>query len=354
VASDVTQPRNVLRPGPGHWEQSEGLPAGFAWNSLEFRDRLGLRQLGAHLEQAAPGVRTAPLHAHLLEEEVFFVVSGVLRVRELHGDAATSYSLHAGDLVVYPPGTGIAHAFANPSANDPAVFLALSDDHWGEVCVYPDSGKTMLRPLQKVGVFGDARDAAAAAAHIAAAADLARTRAYTELPDSERPSHVVPAASVPERDLGKSFGRRLSAAGGARRVLVNRDRLPPGGRTAPLHWHSGDEELVLVLSGTPTLRQQEGVWPAPTYRGQPAPEFGTNPATSTVLAPGDVVYFGPQLPLAHQLLNESSADCDLLVVGLDAPGDLAIFPETGRVAVKLLDRGGWFTATGYWDGERAR
>ena len=70
------------------------------------------------------------------------------------------------------------------------------------------------------------------------------------LADRDRPDHVV--TGVPERDLGGAFGRRLSALGGARRVFLNRDRLPPGTATSPLHWHSADEEIVLVLKGSPT------------------------------------------------------------------------------------------------------
>lgn len=338
----MPKPRaHVLRASPADWTPIDGLPAPFAGRVLELRDHLPLQKLGANLERIPAGARTCPVHYHLLEEEVFVVLEGTLEVREIVGDTACCYPLRAGEAVVYPPGTGIAHGFSNPGP-DEAVVLSLSDEHWGEVCVYPESGKTMLRPLGRVGVFGEG------AVDPAAWTGAERAFPTAHVDGLDRPAHVVPDG--PMRDLGGPWGRPISAAGGARRVLVNRDRLPPATVSAPLHWHSGDEELILVLAGSPTLRQQRGTHPAPNPRGTPAPTFDGE-VEEVPLQPGDVLFFGPHVPVAHQLLNRSDDDVELLVVGLDDPGDVTVFPDVGEVFVKLLGQRGPFAATGYWDGE---
>ncbi len=109
-------------------------------------ERLG--HLGVNQTRVPPGQVAAPFHAHLREDEVFFVLSGrgVLR----YGDELRE--LRAGDCVSCPAGSGKAHQFANPFDED-LVYLAMGYNHPHEVCVYPDSGKTMVRGLRKIGTL---------------------------------------------------------------------------------------------------------------------------------------------------------------------------------------------------------
>lgn len=344
-------PANVYRPSDDDWRTSE-WPEPFTVRTQEWREHLPLRRLGGHLTEMPPGHRSGPLHAHSFEEEVFVVLDGELTARELDGgaDVVRRYAVRAGELVVYAPGTGVAHESRN--AGDAVVrYLGLSDEAAGEVATYPESGKVLVRGLATVGVLVDGEDAEDAEGWLAEANEAASARSGVHMTDGERPAHCV--SGVEERSLGDAlWGRRLSAAGGATKVMVNRDRLGPGGVTSPLHWHSGDEEIVVVLAGTPTLRQARGTppeareWPPPG-----APDFRGGDEELVGLAPGDVVCFGPHLPLAHQLRNDSAADCELLVVGLDDPQDVTVFPERGRVWVKALDRAGVLTETGYFAGE---
>ena len=60
----------------------------------------------------------------------------------------------------------------------------------------------------------------------------------------------------------------------------------PGERNGPYHYEIGNEECLLVLAGTPTLRHPEG---------------------RDVLAVGDMVVFPDGADGAHQLINESDA-----------------------------------------------
>ena len=59
-------------------------------------------------------------------------------------------SIRAGDCISCPAGTQIAHQLANTGDED-LVYLAIGRND--EVCVYPDSGKVMVRSLRRVGVF---------------------------------------------------------------------------------------------------------------------------------------------------------------------------------------------------------
>ncbi len=334
------KPTNLLRTADEPFISSGTVPPPFSDGTIELWP-LGLKTLGACIREIPPGARTGPLHAHMFEEEVFYVLEGTVTVRELEpgADEYREFALRAGELAVYPAGTGLAHCSYNRS-DAPAVLLGLSDNQLGEVCLYPDSGKTLLRSLGQVGVHGETGLEAMQTAQAAAQA-----RPVRHLDDEDRPPHVVSPATMEERDCGSLFGRQLSRSAGAQRVFVNLDRLPPGGYTSPAHWHSADEELVLVLSGSPTLRQLRG------EPGKSAPEFSEPAVEKCVLRTRDVVHFGPQHPLAHQVLNESDEDALLLVVGTDDPQDLTVFPERDRVYVKALVTSAPFQPTRYWDGE---
>ena len=103
-------------------------------------------RLGVNLTRLPPGRALCPFHYHRREDEVFFVMSGrgVLR----YGETLTE--LRAGDCVSCPAGTGVAHQIANPYDED-LVYLAIGPDDPDEVCVYPDTGKVMVRSLKQVG-----------------------------------------------------------------------------------------------------------------------------------------------------------------------------------------------------------
>lgn len=103
-------------------------------------------RLGMNLSRLPPGRATCPFHHHQLEDEVFFVLSGrgVLR----YGDDVRE--LRAGDCVSCPAGTKVAHQIGNPFDED-LVYLAAGPNDPNEVCVYPDSGKVMVRSLGRVG-----------------------------------------------------------------------------------------------------------------------------------------------------------------------------------------------------------
>lgn len=56
--------------------------------------------------------------------------------------------LRAGDCVSCAAGTGVAHQIAN-SHDEELVYLAIGNHDAHEVCTYPDSGKVMVRSLDR-------------------------------------------------------------------------------------------------------------------------------------------------------------------------------------------------------------
>lgn len=106
----------------------------------------------------------------------------------------------------------------------------------------------------------------------------------------------------------------------------------PGERNGPYHYEIANEECVLVLAGTPTLRHPEG---------------------RDVLAVGDMVLFTDGEPGAHQLINESNAVVRVLILSTMREPYACAYPDSGKISTV----GGIFRleeTVDYWDGESAR
>lgn len=88
--------------------------------------------------------------------------------------------------------------------------------------------------------------------------------------------------------------------------------LPPGSDGLPLHIHHALEELVVVISGTPTLRTLQG---------------------ESELLPGDVVAFPRGRRGAHALENRSTEPVRYLMLSTKSMPEVVEYPEQGTVRV---------------------
>ena len=97
---------------------------------------LGARKLGYRLVVLPPGKAAWPLHAHYVNEEMFFIIegSGSLRLGE------ESWPLRAGDVVAVPPGPETPHQIVNDSEAD-LRYLCVSTMEAPDIVAMPDSGK---------------------------------------------------------------------------------------------------------------------------------------------------------------------------------------------------------------------
>jgi uncharacterized cupin superfamily protein len=102
----------------------------------------------------------------------------------------------------------------------------------------------------------------------------------------------------PERFAGKREAR-LAKAVGLTQFGVNLVTLAPGAMSSLRHWHEAEDEFVYVIEGEVTLVDDNGVhsMDATTFAGFPA-NCGN----------------------AHHLVNRSTRDATLLVVGSRRPG----------------------------------
>lgn len=129
-------------------ERARNAHYGAAYKKLtpSMRPRGGA--LGVNWMKVEKGQTACPFHAHLREDEVFFVLSGrgVLRYGE------TVQTIKAGDCISCPAGTGTAHQIANPHDED-LIYLSIGPFDPHEVCTYPDNGKVLVRGIQQIGTL---------------------------------------------------------------------------------------------------------------------------------------------------------------------------------------------------------
>ncbi len=103
-------------------------------------------------------------------------------------------------------------------------------------------------------------------------------------------------------------GRQL----GSEKLGVSFWELPPGQAAYPYHWHLTEEELLVVLEGTPSLRTPDG-W--------------------RELADGEVVAFPRGERGAHGYRNDSADRVRVLVISeMNAP-NLTVYPDTNQVGI---------------------
>ena len=104
---------------------------------------------------------------------------------------------------------------------------------------------------------------------------------------------------------------RVSARAGAENLGASVYELRPGASGAFLHAHWANEEMAVVLEGTPTLRTHE---------------------TQRELQPGDVVAF-PRGPAgAHQVWNATQDPVRVLMLSTRDNAEVYVYPDSGKIA----------------------
>lgn len=118
-----------------------------------------------------------------------------------------------------------------------------------------------------------------------------------------------------ELDAGGAVLRavRLAQHAGARRLAATLYELEPGALVSPLHFHHTNEELLFIMSGTPTLR------------------MGSDDERS--LGPGEVVAFPIGPAGTHQILNRSEEPARVLICATNDLPEVAEQVENDTLAV---------------------
>lgn len=134
--------------------------------------------------------------------------------------------------------------------------------------------------------------------------DGAEVRRGTNYP----PPYDVPCAARVRQRLGLAAG--LTGFG------VNRLTLAPGVWSSQRHWHSREEEFVVVLSGEVVLVTDAG---------------------ETVMGAGDCAGFKAGVADGHHLVNRSDREAVLLEIGTNSEADVCTYPDADLLS--LPDKG---------------
>ncbi|RJF90931.1 cupin domain-containing protein [Sphingomonas cavernae] len=94
--------------------------------------------------------------------------------------------------------------------------------------------------------------------------------------------------------------RRLAPATGIVDFGASHVTLKPGAWSSQRHWHEGEDELVVMITGEAVLVDESGRHP---------------------MRPGDVATFPKNDRNGHVLINESEADCVFVAIGRPSATD---------------------------------
>jgi uncharacterized cupin superfamily protein len=99
--------------------------------------------------------------------------------------------------------------------------------------------------------------------------------------------------------------RRLAPVAALEDFGVSHVVLKPGGISSQRHWHEGEDEFVVMISGEAVLIEDSG---------------------ETVMRAGDCAAFPKGVPNGHHLVNRSEKDCVFIAVGRVPTAD-AHYPD---------------------------
>jgi uncharacterized cupin superfamily protein len=139
------------------------------------------------------------------------------------------------------------------------------------------------------------------------------------------PNIFKPTFEEDERPEGfRSRRARIGYELGSELVGASLWEVPPGEAAYPYHFHYADEEVVIVLSGRPSLRTPEGV---------------------RELEEGEVLRFPLGEEGAHQILNRSDETATFLAISSHGRPDIVVYPDSDKIGVgERLPRGGGLRA----------
>jgi uncharacterized cupin superfamily protein len=135
---------------------------------------------------------------------------------------------------------------------------------------------------------------------------------------------------------GYHSGRlRLGPLLGASQLGASVYELPPGQSICPYHYEHAEEEWLIVLTGTPSLRHPQG---------------------TETLAPWDALCFPPGADGAHKVTNESEEPVRLLMFSTVIWPAASVYPDSDKIGVWTAGKADDLivrrsSGVGYWDGE---
>jgi uncharacterized cupin superfamily protein len=304
-----------------HWddvetEYDEAGTIGSTWTTLA--RAAGSRNVNMNRIQIAAGRRSTPLHMES-DEEIFYVLGGSGLSWQREGDEDVTFEVRSGDCLVH-------RAFAEPhtlvAGNDGLDVLAYGCGPQPSFAHFPRLEAMRVGPAI-LDVDGRHQW------------DMEGALPDPELPPpSPRPDRIVNIDQV-ELERGEDrppFGedwKELAGRAGSIRAGLNLSIVWPNRQNCPLHCHSAEEELFVVLDGEGTLLLGDDEIP---------------------VRRGHVIARPPGTRIAHAFRG-GRGGMTVLMYGTREPNDIAYYPKSNKIffrGVGLITR---LERLDYYDGE---
>jgi uncharacterized cupin superfamily protein len=276
--------------------------------------------VGVRRIQVPAGSWSTPAHEHGREEELFYVLAG----RGISWQKGRTAEVGPGDCILYAPRRG-AHTL---HAIEPLDVLAFGPRYEEESPRFPRLGMSLVgnRAVESGPGSQDG-----VPIQFLREAELGPP----ELPEpDERPRTIVNVRDVEARPVKRGrvsrVRRDLATAVGSVDTGLQYVEVDAGCESVPLHCHSLEEEIFVVLEGDGVLVLDD--------------------EAETPVRPGHVVARPAGTGVAH-LFRAGGEGLTYLAYGTRDPGDICYYPRSNKISfrgVKLIAR---LERLDYWDGE---
>ena len=280
----------------------------------------GSVSIGVRRLEIPAGGWSTPAHEHGREEEIFYLVGG----RGISWQNEQTAEVAAGDCIVYRASEG-AHTL---HAIEPVDVLAFGPRHYDESLGFPRLGLSLVgaRAVESLPYFVDG-------APIQFVREAQLGPPELNGPPGPRPSTIVNLADVEpqrvERTRVVRTRRNLGVAAGSKTTGLQHVEVAPGKESAPLHCHSLEEELFVILDGDGVLLLDD---------------------QETPVQPGHVVSRPAATGVAHAF-RAGEAGLTYLAYGTREPGDVCYYPRSNKIAFRGVGVIARLERFDYWDGE---
>jgi uncharacterized cupin superfamily protein len=298
-----------------HWDDVEPRRREAGHLAVSMRDLgspAGTVSVGVTRWEVDPGKWSTPVHAELIEEEIFYVLGGS-GLAWIDGE---TFEIGPGDCMVY---NAAEEAHTHKAGRDGLDMLAFGMRAYNTGTLLPRAGTVRMDPAT-VDASSDPR-------HPWERESAAGEPEIGEI--SSRPPNIVHFSEATRLDVRASIDRDLGRSGGSERTGLCHVEIAPGKRGAPHHCHSAEEEIFVILEGGGTLRL--GDEQAPIRAGH---VLGRLPGTR----------------VAHSF-RAGDEGMTYLAYGTREPNDIAYYPDSDKVnfrGIGLITR---LERLDYWDGE---
>lgn len=113
--------------------------------------------------------------------------------------------------------------------------------------------------------------------------------------DTIMPSNATGYPAPFDEPVAGRFWRRLAPTAGLTLMGASHVILKPGAWSSQRHWHEGEDELVIMLSGEAVLIEDHG---------------------ETIMRTGDIAAWPAGMSNGHHLVNRTDTDCTFVAIGV--------------------------------------